>query len=142
MPTCLARIYSDLRLQIWLWMQHSSYCRHCQTCRLETLPDHRTHQKNKSKDKGKWFTRADVQFIVRIDINLTVDLIEVGAGLDWVTPQLSDNQSSCLLFNSAFRGLERTKTKQTPTSPRGNLKRRLISVIGVSVLHAENKCNN
>ena len=44
--------------------------------------------KGKSKDKGKWFTRVEVQFIVGIDGNLEVDLKEVGAGLDGATAQL------------------------------------------------------
>ena len=44
--------------------------------------------KGKSKDKGKWFTRVEVQFIVGINGNLEVDLKEVGAGLDGATAQL------------------------------------------------------
>ena len=44
--------------------------------------------KGKSKDKGKWFTRVEVQFIVGIDGNLEVDLKEVGTGLDGATAQL------------------------------------------------------
>ena len=44
--------------------------------------------KGKSKDKGKWFTRVEVQFIVGIDGNLEVDLKEVGEGLDGATAQL------------------------------------------------------
>jgi len=42
----------------------------------------------KSKDKGKWFTRVEVQFIVGIDGNLEVDLKEVGEELDGSTAQL------------------------------------------------------
>ena len=42
-----------------------------------------------SKDKGKWFTRVEVQFIVGIDGNLEVELKEVGAGLDGATAQIS-----------------------------------------------------
>ena len=42
----------------------------------------------KSKDKGKWFTRVEVQFIVGIDGNLEVDLKEVGEELDWSTAQI------------------------------------------------------
>ena len=45
--------------------------------------------KGKSKDKGKWFTRVEVQFVIGIDGNLEVDLKEVGAGLDGATVQLS-----------------------------------------------------
>ena len=44
--------------------------------------------KGKSKDKGRWFTRVEVQFIVGIDGNLEVDLKEVGTGLDGATAQL------------------------------------------------------
>ena len=45
--------------------------------------------KGKGKDKGKWFTRVEVQFIIGIDGNLEVDLKEVGAGLDGTRAQLS-----------------------------------------------------
>jgi len=44
--------------------------------------------KGKSKDKGKWVTRVEVQFIVGIGGNLEVDLKEVGEGLDGATAQL------------------------------------------------------
>ena len=44
--------------------------------------------KGKGKDKGRWFTRVEVQFIVGIDGNLEVDLKEVGAGLGGATAQL------------------------------------------------------
>jgi heat shock 70kDa protein 1/2/6/8 len=45
--------------------------------------------KGKGKDKGRWFTRVEVQFIIGIDGSLEVDLKEVGAGLDGATAQLS-----------------------------------------------------
>jgi heat shock protein 1/8 len=45
--------------------------------------------KGKSKEKGKWFTRVEVQFIVGIDGNVEVDLKEVGEGLDGAKVQLS-----------------------------------------------------
>ena len=44
--------------------------------------------KGKFKDKGKWFIRVKVQFIVGIDGNLEVDLKEVGKRLDGATTQL------------------------------------------------------
>ena len=44
--------------------------------------------KGKGKERGKWFTRVQVQFIVGIDGDLQVDMKEVGAGLDGATAQL------------------------------------------------------
>jgi len=55
---------------------------------VETNADLGIQIKGKGKDKGKWFTRVEVQFIVGIDGNLEVDLKEVGAGLDGATAQL------------------------------------------------------
>ena len=41
---------------------------------LKRTPNLGFKSRGKIKDKGKWFTRVDVQFIVGIDGNLEVDL--------------------------------------------------------------------
>ena len=55
---------------------------------VETTANLGIQIKGKGKERGKWFTRVEVQFIVGIGGNLEVDLKEVGTGLDGATAQL------------------------------------------------------
>ena len=66
-------------------MKHRTLSKEVLLGAIETNSKLEIQIKGKSKDKGKWFTRVEVQFIVGIDGNLEVDLKEIGEGLDGAT---------------------------------------------------------